>query len=83
MYALLVVLSNTAIGEAAAAPLPGARSERFNAPKTSRYPAPTVNMSYSLVDHHPSCKAHELFAKGVYLRMQQAGYVTPPSAAHP
>ena len=64
-------------------------SRALGVPVWSGYPAfldspeSKPNMSYSLVDHHPSCKAHELFAKGVYLRMQQAGYVTPPSAAHP
>jgi lysophospholipase L1-like esterase len=28
------------------------------------------NMSYSLTDNHPSCKAHELFAKWVFTRME-------------
>lgn len=28
------------------------------------------NMPYSLTDHHPSCKAHEIFAKWVFVRVQ-------------
>lgn len=31
------------------------------------------NMSYSLMDHHPSCKAHEIFAEWVFGRLQEWG----------
>jgi hypothetical protein len=54
-----------------------ALSRELGVPVFSGYPAflndreARPNMPFSLVDHHPSCKAHEIFAKWVFGRFQQ------------
>src|SRR5262249_57199522 len=58
-------------------------SRDLGVPVLSGYPAflssqeARTNMSFSIVDHHPSCKAHELFARWVHARLAQAGDRSP------
>lgn len=58
-------------------------SRSLGVPVSSGYPAflssadAKPNMPYSLTDTHPSCKAHEIFAKWVFVRFEEVGMRRP------
>ena len=59
-------------------------SKSLGVPVSSGYPAfldqaeARQNMPYSLTDNHPSCKAHELFARWVFVQFERLNRNNPP-----